>query len=343
MHLLRTAGRGPARSTEQELTTTAAALPTFETGRSAAGVATGAGFSLSGAAIARVLLGPHGTASETPGTGWWRILPPEPHRADAWWDGQDGLRRSLPLLVQLADGRWAGGAALPRFVLGLTLEPAGAVAEFHAPLVKGIDPPDDTLDEDLVLIERDQRPQRARRNSIHQDGAAGPVAIELAMRGKTFRLRLRRPRGQHLGAGLVQGAARHQCLGLREAVGQQLGVMIAERIVTVDGRDEVTGDQLGALVDQLVKRMLTIRARLPPDHRTGGVVHAHAVSGDVLSVALAGRTGHVPRPKRFRPPKHLRHPFFCEPRNVRDGVANPVPLAYRRRSGAGGVSVRGVG
>ena len=175
--------RSIARSTEQELSTTAAALPTVEIGRSAARVATGAGFSLSGAAIAQVLLGPKATASETPGSGWWRILPPEPHRADAWWDGQDGLRQPLPLLVQLADGRWAGAAALPRFVLGLTLEPAGAVAAIY----RQAGEPDATDTEQAMArlrtgaLRREQAPELVAqlRGAKHADPMLGVLAAYL--------------------------------------------------------------------------------------------------------------------------------------------------------------------
>ena len=42
------------------------------------------------------------------------------------------------------------------------------LAEFHAPLVEGIDPPDGSLGEDAVLVERDQLTQRGRRQAIEQ-------------------------------------------------------------------------------------------------------------------------------------------------------------------------------
>jgi len=175
--------RGIARSTERELSTTTAALPTFKTGRGAAGVATGAGFSLSGAAIARVSLGPRATASEAPGTGWWRILPPEPHRADSWWDDQDGLRQPLPLLMQLADGRWVGGAAMPNFVLGLTLEPSGAVAAIY----RRAGEPDAPNTEQAMArlragaLRRQQTPELVQqlRSAKHADPTLGVLAAYL--------------------------------------------------------------------------------------------------------------------------------------------------------------------
>ena len=45
------------------------------------------------------------------------------------------------------------------------------------------------------------------------------------------------------------------------------------------GGQEIAGDQLGALVDQLVEGMLPVGAGLAPDHRAGGVVHPLALRG----------------------------------------------------------------
>ena len=49
--------------------------------------------------------------------------------------------------------------------------------------------------------------------------------------------------------------------------------MLAQRVVAVGRGQEVARDQLGALVDKLVKGMLAVGAGLPPDHRPGGVIH----------------------------------------------------------------------
>ncbi len=52
-------------------------------------------------------------------------------------------------------------------------------------------------------------------------------------------------------------------------------------VVGVDGSDEVTGDQLGALVDQLIEGMLAIGARLTPDNGASGIVHLVAGSSHI--------------------------------------------------------------
>ena len=60
--------------------------------------------------------------------------------------------------------------------------------------------------------------------------------------------------------------------------------MIAQRVMADGRRDEVARHQLGALMDQLVERMLAVGARLTPDDRAGLVIHRIAVAIDVLAV-----------------------------------------------------------
>src|SRR5579859_4337981 len=59
-----------------------------------------------------------------------------------------------------------------------------------------------------------------------------------------------------------------------------------ERVQGLIESDEVTRDQLGSLVDELVERMLAIGSRLPPDNWPGLIVHAPALQIDMLSIAL---------------------------------------------------------
>ena len=83
----------------------------------------------------------------------------------------------------------------------------------------------------------------------------------------------------HLGQRLLAGPPAHQGLGLGEEVGHELGVMVAQRILAVDGGDEVRGDHLGPLVDELVEGVLAVGAGLAPDHGAGGVFHRDARRG----------------------------------------------------------------
>ena len=63
-------------------------------------------------------------------------------------------------------------------------------------------------------------------------------------------------------------------------------VMTAERIERVGESDEVTRDQLCPLMNELVKGVLAVGARLAPIDRPGLVIDFGPVQGDVLAVAL---------------------------------------------------------
>ena len=51
-------------------------------------------------------------------------------------------------------------------------------------------------------------------------------------------------------------------------------------VVRVDGGDKVSGDNLGALVDQLIEGVLAVGPRLPPHDGASGVVHTLAGTGN---------------------------------------------------------------
>ena len=75
-------------------------------------------------------------------------------------------------------------------------------------------------------------------------------------------------------------------LGLRKYVRQQHIVMPPERVERLREGDEVTGDEPGALMDQLIERVLAVGPRLAPVDRAGLVVHGCAGERHVLAVAL---------------------------------------------------------
>ncbi len=62
--------------------------------------------------------------------------------------------------------------------------------------------------------------------------------------------------------------------------------MPAEGIQRLTEGDEIAGDELRALVDELVEGVLPAGARLPPEHGPSLVIHAGAVQRDVLAVRL---------------------------------------------------------
>ena len=62
--------------------------------------------------------------------------------------------------------------------------------------------------------------------------------------------------------------------------------MIAQLVMANRGRNKVAWNQLGALMDQLVKGMLTVSARLAPDNRARFVRNSVAVAIDIFAVGF---------------------------------------------------------
>src|SRR5476651_2168650 len=60
------------------------------------------------------------------------------------------------------------------------------LAEFDAPLVEGVDVPDDALRENLVLVEGNENSERFRRQLGEQDRVGGTVAVENLVRDQFF-------------------------------------------------------------------------------------------------------------------------------------------------------------
>ena len=56
------------------------------------------------------------------------------------------------------------------------------------------------------------------------------------------------------------GLAAHEGLGLGEEVREQDHVVVAHLVLRLDGGQEVGRDELRALVDQLIERVLTVGA-----------------------------------------------------------------------------------
>ena len=86
---------------------------------------------------------------------------------------------------------------------------------------EGVDAPDDSLREDLVLVERDERTKRRGREEREHDAVAGEVAFEdLGLDECVGRA------GPELLAHLLLGLAERERLGLREEVGEQDAVVL---------------------------------------------------------------------------------------------------------------------
>jgi hypothetical protein len=131
------------------------------------------------------------------------------------------------------------------------------LAQLNTPLVKAVDVPDSTLGKGEVLVVDDQGTQLGGTNgAADKDGGRGSVAQEALVRNKLF--------GSTLGTDLLVCLADHESLSLGEVVGGKhlLVEIVADRVVRLGGEDEVGGDQLGALVDELEEGVLSVGARL---------------------------------------------------------------------------------
>ena len=116
-----------------------------------------------------------------------------------------------------------------------------------------------------MLVERDQRPQRASIERITKDGGRRAVSGKAA--------RWHHPLCRTLGAHLLGRLSKGQGLGLGKEVRQEelVDVLLAVLggVGRVGKRDEVRWDKTSALVDELVEGMLAIGARLAPEYLAG--------------------------------------------------------------------------
>src|SRR5271168_3805887 len=194
------------------------------------------------------------------------------------------ITRALLELAVAADKVVGGSIMLqPRIIRSLNLSDyvlGQHLAQLDAPLIEGIDLPDGALGKYRVLIEGDQLAQRFWCEFFRQEDVGRAVALKDAMRNQP----IRRP----LSLYLLRRLSESQGLGLGKDVGQQYVMVSPERVEGLLKTDEVNGNQPGALVDQLVERVLPISARLAPVNGAGVVVHPLPFQGDMFSIAFHG-------------------------------------------------------
>src|SRR5207249_2492783 len=116
------------------------------------------------------------------------------------------------------------------------------------------------------------------REPIGEDSVRRAVALEDTVGYEPIR--------RALGLDLLGRLPERQRLSLGEDVRQEHVVMSAELVERLTKRDEVTGDEPGALVDQLVERMLPVGSRLTPVDGASRVGDLGTIERDVLAVAL---------------------------------------------------------
>ncbi len=151
-------------------------------------------------------------------------------------------------------------------------------SEFNTPLVKRVDIPDGALDEDFMLVERDQSAQNFWREFLGQDGICRMVAFESAM----WNLKRRNTISRDFFGGLSEC----QRFGLGEEVGHQEIVVGSDRVQGLAESDEVAGNQFGTLVNELVEGVLAVGTRLSPDNGSGLIVYHPPFQVNMFSIAL---------------------------------------------------------
>ena len=96
------------------------------------------------------------------------------------------------------------------------------LTELDTPLVEGVDSPDSPLREDAVLIESDQDTKGVRVEFVCHDDIRRAVPLEDAVRIQ--------PIGSPLGLHLLRCLAESERLGLREDIGNEVIVMVAQLV-----------------------------------------------------------------------------------------------------------------
>ena len=144
------------------------------------------------------------------------------------------------------------------------------LAKLYTPLVKAVDAPDDTSNEDAVFVHGEQAAQGGRGELIQDDGGTGPVAGKVLVAGELA------------AAGL---AADHEGARLGQGVGHE-GFMVAVEVMGgLLDHDEFGGHVAGALVQPLEEGVLAVAAFFAPGE-AGGVV-AEGLAVDVHAFAVA--------------------------------------------------------
>src|SRR5690606_7343479 len=122
-----------------------------------------------------------------------------------------------------------------------------------------VDTPDYSLDEHLVLVERNELPQNLRRQLLEYQRAAGAVS------------RMRLVRCERVWVGGLSGSFQvlqglffripfHERLALSEAVGDGKVLLRLRSAGGFHGQNKIGWNEPRALVKQLVKGMLRIRS-----------------------------------------------------------------------------------
>jgi len=152
------------------------------------------------------------------------------------------------------------------------------LSEFDAPLIEGIDVPDDALGEYAVFVERNELSQRCRSQPVHKDSVGWSIAVAHSVRDKPIR--------RTFGLDLLGRFSEGERLSLREDIREQQIVVPPDRVERLSECDEIARNEPRALMDQLIERVLAIGSGLAPIDRAGLSVDRCSGERYVLAVAL---------------------------------------------------------
>ena len=127
-----------------------------------------------------------------------------------------------------------------------------------------------------MLIERDELAEHVRGQYLSHDRIGWSIAFEHAMRNQPVR--------STFGLHLFRCLAESQRLGLCKYIRHQHVVVAAQRVQRFRKADEVAGNQARALVDQLIKRVLSVGSGFSPVDRARLVVHMCAFESYMFTV-----------------------------------------------------------
>ncbi len=84
--------------------------------------------------------------------------------------------------------------------------------------------------------------------------------------------------------------AKRQGFGLGKDIREQQIVMTSQRRERMSKGNKIARNQPGALMNQLIERMLSVGARFAPVNRAGLIIDVLAIQCDVLAVACRRRS-----------------------------------------------------
>src|SRR5262249_14540302 len=147
--------------------------------------------------------------------------------------------------------------------------------------------PDRPLGKNRLLVKSDEFAEDFGGEPLGEDRIRWTVALEDPGGYERIRCSFR--------LDILRRFAEGQCLSLREHVGHEHVMVPAEPIQRLAKPDEITWDEPGSLVDQLVKRMLTVGSRLPPIDGTGIVIDPLTIESHMFTIAFHGQLLQISR------------------------------------------------